>query len=82
MPPNGTSGRARPWWLIDTIPLSKAAPTAIGAVGLDWQVQGFGDFNGDGTDDMMLRNKSTGTFETYDIKGGSTRLVSCDGGCR
>jgi hypothetical protein len=56
--------------------------TAIGAVGLDWQVQGFGDFNGDGTDDMMLRNKSTGTFETYDIKGGSTRLVSCDGGCR
>ncbi len=43
---------------------------AIGAVGLDWQVQGFGDFNGDGTDDMLLRNAGTGMFEDYDIKNG------------
>ncbi len=29
MPPNGTSGSARPWWLIDIIPLSTAAATAL-----------------------------------------------------
>ena len=34
---------------------------------MDWQVAGFGDFNGDATTDMMLRNSSTGAFEVYGI---------------
>jgi hypothetical protein len=34
---------------------------------LTWQVGGFGDFNGDATTDMVLRNSSTGAFEVYDI---------------
>jgi hypothetical protein len=37
-------------------------------VGLDWQVGGFGDFDGDGTTDMMLRNSNTGQFEVYNIR--------------
>src|SRR5262249_51047782 len=39
----------------------------LGTVGLNWQVMGFGDFNGDGMTDMMLRNSSTGGFEVYNI---------------
>jgi hypothetical protein len=42
----------------------------IGQVGLEWKVAGFGDFNGDGTTDMMLRNINTGGFEVYDINNG------------
>ena len=33
--------------------------TSLAAVGLEWQVAGFGDFNHDGTTDMMLRNSGT-----------------------
>src|SRR5439155_235456 len=40
----------------------------IGTVGLNFQVAGFGDFNQDGTTDMMLRNANTGQFEVYDIR--------------
>jgi hypothetical protein len=36
-------------------------------VGLNWRVAGFGDFNADGTTDMMLRNSGNGLFEIYDI---------------
>jgi hypothetical protein len=38
---------------------------------LTWQVAGFGDFNGDATTDMMLRNSSTGAFEVYGIANNS-----------
>jgi hypothetical protein len=38
----------------------------LGAVGLDWQFAGVGNFNGD-TTDMLLRNSTTGGFEVYDV---------------
>jgi hypothetical protein len=38
---------------------------------LTWQVGGFGDFNGDATTDMMLRDSSTGAFEVYGIANNS-----------
>src|SRR5262249_20213598 len=40
----------------------------IGTVGLTFQVAGFGDFNRDGSTDMILRNSNTGQFEVYDIR--------------
>jgi hypothetical protein len=40
---------------------------AIGQVGLEWKVAGFGPMNGAGTSDMVLRNVNTGAFEVYDI---------------
>jgi hypothetical protein len=41
---------------------------SMGAVGLDWQVAGFGNFSGNsGETDMIMRNVSTGAFEVYDI---------------
>jgi hypothetical protein len=48
----------------------------IGTVGLDFQVAGFGDFNADGTTDMMLRNKNTGQFEVYDIRNNAITSAS------
>jgi hypothetical protein len=39
----------------------------MGAVGLDWQVAGFGNFSSRGTSDMILRNTNTGGLEVYDI---------------
>src|SRR5262249_8608443 len=39
----------------------------LGTVGIDWLVAGFGDFNGDGTTDMVLRNATSGTFQLYNI---------------
>ncbi len=41
--------------------------SAIGQVGNEWQVAGFGPFNGPGTSDLVLRNTNTGAFEVYDI---------------
>jgi hypothetical protein len=43
---------------------------------LTWQVGGFGDFNGDGTTDMVLRNSSTGAFEVYDISNNAITSAS------
>ena len=39
----------------------------MGHVGLTWSVQGFGDFNGDGTTDMIMRNFNTSDLHLYDI---------------
>jgi hypothetical protein len=40
----------------------------MGAVGLDWQIVGTGDFSSmPGETDMMMRNTKTGAFEVYDI---------------
>jgi hypothetical protein len=41
---------------------------SLGAVGLDWQFGGFGDFSSrPGETDMILRNSSTAALEVYDI---------------
>ena len=39
----------------------------LAQVGADWQSAGLADFNGDGSNDMLLRNSNTGGFEVYDI---------------
>jgi hypothetical protein len=40
----------------------------IGAVGLDWQFSGVGNFSGvPGETDLLLRNVNTGGLEVYDI---------------
>jgi hypothetical protein len=41
----------------------------IGAVGLDWQFAGIAPIHAGGASDLVLRNKSTGAFEVYDIAG-------------
>jgi hypothetical protein len=44
-----------------------ASSSNLGTIGRNFQVAGFGDFNADGTSDMMLRNTTSGQFELYDI---------------
>ena len=39
----------------------------MGAVGLNWQFLGVGNFSGRGTSDMILRDSNTGGLEVYDI---------------
>jgi hypothetical protein len=39
----------------------------LGAVGLDWQASGFGDFSSSNEGDMLLRNVNTGGLMLYDI---------------
>ena len=40
----------------------------LGTVGLDWEVQGFGNFSGNpGETDMLMRNFNTGDLRVYDI---------------
>jgi hypothetical protein len=45
--------------------ISSVSP--LGAVGMNWQVAGFGPINGAGTSGMVLRDGNTGAFEAYDI---------------
>jgi hypothetical protein len=52
---------------------------SLGTVGLNWAVAGFGDFNGDGTTDMMLRNASSGEFLLYSISNNSITAASSVG---
>jgi hypothetical protein len=40
---------------------------SMGAVGLNWQVGGFGNFSSLGESDMILRDTTTGGLEVYDI---------------
>jgi hypothetical protein len=44
-----------------------AGSASLGAVGLEWQVMGFGNFGSFGTTDMMLRDVNTGLFRVYNI---------------
>jgi hypothetical protein len=44
-----------------------ASLLAGGMVGLDWQFSGIGNFGGQGTSDMLLRNANTGGLQVYNI---------------
>jgi len=39
----------------------------LGAVGMNWQVMGFGNFSSFGETDMIMRSANTGGVEVYDI---------------
>src|SRR5215813_12414383 len=44
----------------------------MGAIGLDWQVAGFGNFSGNANEtDMIMRNSNTRALEVYDIANNS-----------
>jgi hypothetical protein len=43
------------------------AASAMGQVGLEWQIAGLGSFFGTDSSDMLLRDSNTGQFEVYDI---------------
>jgi hypothetical protein len=55
-------------------------PIALGQVGLDWQVAGFGSFNGNVNEtDMLMRDSTTGAFEIYDINNNAITSAAAMG---
>jgi hypothetical protein len=51
---------------------------AMGQVGTEWQVAGYGDFSGNsGEADMLMRNSKTGAFEYYDLS--NNRITTAGG---
>jgi hypothetical protein len=46
---------------------------------LNWQFVGTGDFNGDGADDVLLRNSSTGAWYVYYMTVGTYAVASGTG---
>jgi hypothetical protein len=50
---------------------------AMGTVGLEWTVAGFGDFSTTANEsDMLMRNSNTGAFELYDIRNNAITFSS------
>ena len=47
--------------------------SAVGQIGLERQVAGFGPLDGAGSGDMVLRNTNTGAFAVYDFM--NNRLI-------
>ena len=49
-----------------------SSPSALSMTNdTNWQYQGSGDFNGDGIDDVLVRNTSTGAWWIYYLQGSS-----------
>jgi len=65
---------------LEVYDISKNAVTsaaAMGNVGLEWTVAGFGDFSGNANEtDMLMRNSNTGAFELYDISNNKVTSAS------
>jgi hypothetical protein len=64
---NSTSGAFQAYEIVDNNIISS---NSMGAVGMSWQVMGFGifgPFSGSGETDMMLRDANTGNIQAYDI---------------
>ena len=49
---------------------SASALSMIGSHGAGWSVTGVGDFNGDGTSDIIWRNSAAGLVDQWQMKGG------------
>ncbi len=57
---NKVSGQVYVWLMNGTAIASQSSPATIGDSDQNWEVKGVGDFNGDGFDDILWKNKATG----------------------
>jgi hypothetical protein len=65
---NTTTGDLAIWFMNGTAILN-ANSSGVGNVPTDWTVAGVGDFNGDGTADILWRNTSTGDLAIWEMNG-------------
>jgi hypothetical protein len=58
-----------------------SAITKLGAVGLDWQIDGTGDFNGDGTKDILMERIVSGSkqFEILGVQNNAITSITLAG---
>jgi hypothetical protein len=56
---------SRNWSARSWVPLD----ADLGALGTDWSIVGIGDFNGDGTADILAR-QNTGAIRDYNMTNG------------
>jgi hypothetical protein len=56
-------------WLIAAGGTSISSGGVLATPGLAWSVPGVGDFNGDGRDDILVRNDTTGSIGSYLMNG-------------
>jgi hypothetical protein len=52
------------------------AGAVLGGSGSAWKVIGTGDFNADGTSDVVLQNSTTGDVAEWQLNGPGTAIVS------
>ena len=57
-----------------------ASGGAVAFLPADWQIQGTGDFNGDGKSDILWRNTASGEVDIWHMNG--TTLAGRRGGSR
>ena len=63
------SGAYAAWFMNGTSVIGGGA--TIVQPGQGWVYEGAGDFNGDGTSDLLFHNVDTGVYQTYDLTNGA-----------
>src|ERR1035441_9006475 len=56
-------------WNIDATGLAIASSAIVATPGVNWTVQGIGDFDGNGTSDILLRDSNTGNVAMWLMNG-------------
>jgi Ca2+-binding RTX toxin-like protein len=72
---NTVSGQNQVWFM-DGSTVTGSASLSYGAVPVDWQIVGTGNFNGDNQTDILWRNQTTGDSGVWYMNG--TTLVSSE----
>jgi len=67
---NPDTGDVNIWFMNGTTISSQGSPGSVG-VSSPWQIAGHGDFNGDGNEDILWRNSTTGDVAIWLMDGAS-----------
>ena len=66
---NQEDGKMAVWYLDESRNLQGAAALSAQTNDTDWQVRGFGDWNGDGNTDIAIQHADTGAIALWNLNG-------------